>query len=217
MEIVKNPTQRPKSLAMEFWKDTLLIIAFIILAIACDRTEDDMDTLTPDPVMELQINNRDSIRTITEFSNSLSLFDNQNGQSGRTLRLTCAVDTGVFILNITNLDWQDPPTNGVLIKTYGTNVNGSSQNISCQTDNPNTCDSAMAEYHTSFISEDVDFPIANIHLSEQIMDAPEGTITITEVNSVSGWVSGRFDVRVASILAPSDQITFKGTFSHLNY
>jgi hypothetical protein len=144
------------------------------------------------------------------FNNTLILFS-QAGEGVRRLDLRSDLEDGVFILSISNWDFQNPPQEGVIEKIYDTNVDEAGPNTACQEiNNINFCDEALISWSvgvTAFVSE----------LGQG--DDQIGNITITNNNPESKTVSGTFSAEIRDINAPENtpNTVVSGIFTNLSY
>jgi len=183
-------------------KKLLLSFTVVLLMFSCGSDDtDEMEKV--EALMEVEKN--DISFSITNFNNTL-LAESQSGETGRRLDLRANVEGGTLIITVSNWDWQNPPMDGVLTKTYDTNVE-IGENAACMDSNGITyCDGGLVTYLDGAV----------IYISEAIDDEGAGRITISDVDSENKRVSGSFDVTTID-LSTDEKITFKGTFENLNY
>ena len=145
--------------------------------------------------------------TITEFNNSL-LGEQQLTEFGRRLDLRANVDGGTLVISVSNWDFQNPPEDGIITKTYDTNTDFEGTHEVCkETANASFCDGGMGTYIIGGTN----------YISEGFNSQPEGEIIITENDPVALTVSGTFDFEVFDLFGQGDLIHFKGTFTDLKY
>ncbi|MBR9915646.1 MAG: hypothetical protein GYB32_12610 [Algicola sp.] len=127
---------------------------------------------------------------------------------GRRMDLRCDIDGGTFILSISNWDFQNPPANGVVEKTYDTNID-IGPNTQCETIEGSTyCDEALV---TFLLGQEV-------FVSELNDNDDIGGITITNNNPSNQTVSGTFDLLLRNFNSQEETyVTYTGTFTNLNY
>jgi len=184
-------------------KNWIFISVLALFIFSCG--EDDTET----PIMNeasMEVIKDGVMFTATDFNNTL-LEENQGGEIGRRLDLRANVDNGFLIVTISNWDWQNPPENGVLTKSYDTNVDDIGPNTDCMMTSSFTfCDGGLGTYlinNETFISEGID-------------DEESGVITITANDATNRTVSGTFDFIVGNFIT-NENITLSGTFSNLRY
>ena len=184
----------------------LLYLSCLILFFSACKKDDDPAKSTNDPIMEVEKDGESF--TVTQFNNTL-LVDNQGGETGRRLDLRGEVDGGTLFITVSNWDWQNPPENGILVKNYHTNEDfDQGPDTQCMDDGTFTyCDGGLGTYQISN---------TEILFSEDLEDESFGSITITENDPEAKTVSGSFDFIVTDLFN-ENIITFKGTFSNLNY
>lgn len=187
-------------------KKLIFLSCLILSIVSCKKDDPEEMKTTNDAVMEVEKNG--TSYTITDFTNTL-LSQPQGGQTGRRLDLRGDVDGGTLILSIANWDWQNPPENGILEKTYDTNEDFEvGPNAQCMDINGGTyCDTGLGTYLVSN---------STTYTSEGIEDESFGSITIIENDPSEKTVSGNFDFTVIEFFT-EEKITFKGTFSNLKY
>lgn len=139
----------------------------------------------------------------------LMLMDEQNGHEARTLNLTGLTKNGDYLsIQVTNWDFQNPPTNGLVVKKYYNLFDGEDgiESADClEVDEATLCDAGLVtlitdeddEIYTSAFDEDV-----------------AGVIEIT--SSKGKKVSGTFDVVLTGFTNEVD-LHAKGTFKNIGY
>ncbi|MEL6834712.1 MAG: hypothetical protein AAFP77_17075 [Bacteroidota bacterium] len=187
---------------------TLALIAILLLAFSCNGDDDP----SPSDMSSMTVVKDGETFTITDFNNTL-LKEEMQGEPGRRLDLRCDVDGGQFILSVSNWDFQNPPEDGIVIKSYASNEDPFDLPANSVTEcmdggNFTFCDGALGTY----IIDNV------IYSSEMSDDNFVSIITITENDDANRTVSGTFDIKVQSFgTNPASFIEFTGSFTDLEY
>ncbi|WP_460219292.1 hypothetical protein [Psychroserpens sp. MEBiC05023] len=152
---------------------------------------------------------RDGVTYQGENINNTLIITSQNNQGVRRMDLRCDFDGGTFVLSISNWEFQNPPEDGVVEKSYNTNTE-MGPDTDCETiDGITFCDEALVTYilgQEYFVSE----------LNEEGTDI--GHITISNNNSGNLTVSGTFDVLMRNFNDPNgENIEYTGSFNNLSY
>lgn len=186
----------------------LLSLALLIFFSACQKDPNPTNNTTQGS-MTLSIDG--VAQTPTNFSTSNTLLHlEQYGEAARRLDIRATIGNATLILSTSNWDFQNPPTNGMLIKTYDTNTeSGTGPNQTCRVNNSITyCDGGLVTYMTNgrnFVSQNID-------------NEPTGAIVIAQNNTVDKTISGTFDFKVKDFLQPNAQpVHMTGTFTDLPY
>lgn len=180
---------------------TIVLSLFIVLFNACKKDDDGGNSSAGCSNSSITINwNGTSVPNEDGFNNTL--FEQQFGeQMARRLDLRTNVDGGTFILSVSNMEWQNPPSDGVLEKIYYTNP--FDPRSACKDINGNEyCDEGLASYIKG----------AEQYYSDEV----NGTITITSCDNVNKVVSGTYDVTIIEFFE-EDTITVSGAFTDLCY
>ncbi|MEM9822806.1 MAG: hypothetical protein AAF985_17125, partial [Bacteroidota bacterium] len=129
---------------------------------------------------------KDGVSFEIEATNNTLLSEVQSGNEGRRLDIRCNVDGGTLFISVSNWDFQNPPVDGILTKTYKTNEQDpSTTNSSCMdVGNFTLCDGALGTYTVG---------TTEIYTSEGFDIDEEGTITITGNDPSNKRVSGTFE------------------------
>lgn len=131
----------------------------------------------------------------------------QSGREGRRLDIRCNVDGGLLVLTVSNWDFQNPPVDGVLEKTYVTN--GEESDSDCLSESGFTfCDGGGATYLVDG---------TNVIFTSEVTGAPKGEIRISKVNESEKTVSGTFDLTTTEFASSGSSFTFSGSFTNLSY
>jgi len=181
--------------------------ALCLFTIACGDDDDTNAPFFQDPArMSIEFDSTNF--ELNVFSNTL-LSAQQANQVSTRLDIRTDIEGGELTLTVAFWDWQDPPVDGIPIKTFDTNSSNNivGPNTECFADATTTyCDGALGTYN-----------IDNAFYSTAgVPDSLIGTITITANDPVERRVSGAFDFTV-SPLAGEEIIPVKGTFSDLEY
>ncbi len=147
----------------------------------------------------------------TDVTNNTLVFETStdgNNVEGRRLDVRCNVDGGTFILTVSNVDFQNPPDDGILTKVYGTNDDF--QNSDCMDfTNATYCDGALITYLTA---------TSEIFSSEGFELEEKGSITITANDPTKKTVSGTFDATlIKNTIDGNEKVVFSGSFTDLIY
>ncbi|HEX8546872.1 MAG TPA: DUF6252 family protein [Cytophagaceae bacterium] len=136
--------------------------------------------------------------TVTSFNNSL-LFD--RSQEGRRLDIRGTVDGGTFVITVSNYDFQNPPENGIKLKTYFEDYTQSE----CKDDGEiSYCDGMLG----TFLKDNKTYMT--------FADEGDGFVVISSMDTNNKKVSGSFKF-TAMTIDRTDTIPFSGTFSNLCY
>jgi hypothetical protein len=156
--------------------------------------------------MAVELNDSSYIPSSTR--NALYIEDNA-AQVATRLDIRVTVDTGTIIISVINRNWQNPPKNGVLIKSY--------DNPTVNADGP-ACDTINSIAYCDGYSV-IFLPGGNAAAPyENITEGYPGFVQVSECNVSKRTVSGSFDVKMFRIFATSsDTIYLSGTFSDLCY
>lgn len=189
------------------YKSPILFSFFLLVLFASCQKESTTTTTTP--TMSVEIDG--TAQTATNFNNTLIKVQ-QNGEDGRRLDLRANIGSDMLIISVSNWDFQNPPTDGILTKVYDTNTTaygGLGPNKSCTTRPAgNLCDSGLGTYTIGSAT----------WMSENMPNEPRGTITITANDDANKTVSGTFDFKVVEVSNPNNTPKhFTGSFSNMSY
>lgn len=187
----------------------LLTLCLLTLFSACQKDSSTTPNNTIQGSMTLEIDG--VTQTPTNFSTNNTLLRVQEfGETGRRLDIRANVGNDMLIISASNWDFQNPPTDGILIKTYDTNTSGGiGPNQSCtQMSGITYCDGGLGTYTTGGA------PM----MSQTLSNEPTGSIVITQNNTTDKTVSGTFDFKVKDFTQPTATPThITGTFTDLPY
>ncbi len=143
---------------------------------------------------------------VTAFENSLdSVF--QGDVTGKRLDIKSSVDDGIFIISITNWQFQDAPEFDVKTKIYDTNSDGDGVYTECFLYGDTVyCDRAIG----SFFKESISYSSVNVP------DEPAGFVEVFENDKEARTISGNFNFIVYSAQT-GEKKHFFGTFSNVEY
>lgn len=176
-----------------------ILVSFLFL-FACN-TDDDA---SPAPILIIEKNGIEY--NVTEFQNTL-IKQVQFSRPGRILEFSCTIEDGIFRVNTQNWDWQNPPENGIVIKTYDANYSPG-PNTDCNHEGNYTyCDIGKGFY---IINNDL------IYRTDHPENDVPGVIIISENDQQDKTVSGSFEFNTFSPEA-GESIVFKGSFENLKY
>lgn len=183
----------------------LLALSMLIFFSACQKDSNNANHGT----MLIQVDSIPQTVTNIDVDNTL-LHLEQYTVAGRRLDIRATIGNATLTLSASNWDFQTPPTDGILTKTYDTNTDlhkGPNQICGVHQSIP-FCDGGLATY-----------VINGRTFSSQKMDnKPHGAIVITQNNTAKKTISGTFDVLVRDFLQPNAQpIHLTGTFSDVSY
>jgi hypothetical protein len=134
------------------------------------------------------------------FNNTLTP-ESYLGQNYRWMNIKTTVNGGILELGIENFDWQLPPLNGILSKTY----ENFGPNTSCKDFNGiGFCDGITGTYTKN-----------NIIYSNTDQSLP-GNITVSSCDTINKTITGTFSVKVVPP-DKSDTLTFSGSFTNQCY
>ena len=146
----------------------LLFLSFVM--VSCSDGNDDNDTPTA-PTQSMTVTKNGVDFQVSSPASTL-ISTTQLGETGKRLDVNATVDEGQFVLSISNWDWQNPPENGLIQKTYYTNNTSAN---ACQSSNGYTyCDGGLITYKPSG---------SNASLLSNMETVDEGYITITANNT----------------------------------
>lgn len=140
-------------------------------------------------------------QTITGFNNSL-IISEDGVLSSRRMDIRASIGSKTMFLTVSNMDWQNPPANGILAKTYNTDYTGAD----CREyDGINYCDGMLGTYivndSTFYSSGEESIP---------------GYITITSIDGTNRKVSGNFSFKVIEAFQV-DTLIVTGSFTNQCY
>ena len=189
-------------------KIKLLALVLVALTIVSCSSDDNNDSDPPSGGDESFTVIRDGVTFEGENINNTLIITSQNDQGARRLDLRCDFDGGTFILSISNWEFQNPPENGVVEKSYNTNTE-MGPDTECETiDSITYCDEALVTY---LIGQDVF--ISELNDLEDI-----GSITITNNDAADLEVSGTFDVLLRNFNSQDETyIEYTGSFTNVSY
>ncbi len=175
-------------------KITPSLFAILLLAILTQCGSKD-----PAPAVAITLSVDGTSKTTT-FSSALLLVET-TGNKGRTLGINALENSNLLILSISNWDFQKPPADGLLVKTYYNPTNAKAtcaQNIGC--------DSGIVTYLVG----------TNLY-SSLVYSGPayESTIKVTANDATSKKISGEYDVKVQA--SSTEVLTLKGKFDNVSY
>jgi hypothetical protein len=178
----------------------ILSIAIISLLAACNKS----DEATLKPTLTLIVNGSSKEVSIPEGVLDISLT--QNGHEHRTLMVSAMVERHAFSFGVFNVDFQNPPVDGIKIKSY-TSVFAANSTAECLSlDGVQLCDGGLVNYREG----------GNQYLSD-LNDAPYNSfIKITACDPLRKTVSGEFDVMVNQ-QGIGAAIVLKGEFKSVVY
>lgn len=186
-------------------KHLSLLLLFVLCFAACK----DEDPMEPEPInMGTMTITKDGGTpvTITTFNNTL-LKAVDNGQNARRLDIRATVDGGTFVMTVSNYDSQNPPEDGVVVKTYDAGLVG--ENSDCTEQGYVTlCDGGLSTY---IVGTTTYSSAANFDYYED-----PGYITISSIDGANTKVSGSFDV-ITYKPDQTGEVRFTGTFEDLVY
>jgi hypothetical protein len=170
------------------------IISFLVLT-QCGST-----TPTPTPSITLTVDGTSKVAIIT----SGLLLVETTGNKGRTLGINALEMSNILILDISNWDFQKPPADGVITKTYYNVLNPKS--TCTQVSSATLCDGGLVTYL-----------VGSEFYSSVFYDGPayESTIKVTSNDVAAKRISGDYDVKVQS--STGSRLTLKGKFDNVTY
>ena len=184
------------------------LLFFVLASLAIMSCQPDNNPPAPTGSMTLTL---DSVsHSITAFNNTL-YKEVQFGEAGRRLDIRVNVDGGTLVISVSNWDWQMPPENGILLKTYDTGDLGNDSTLV----GPNTqCKSgSFADYCDAGMGT---FIIGNQQFSSEFVEGIPGWISITNNDATNLTVSGLFEFTAVDLFTEEEK-TFKGNFLNLPY
>jgi len=186
-------------------KNVLVFLLLSLCLFSCGNDDSIENVNTEEAIMEVEKNG--VLFTVTSFNNTLEEVV-EEGEVARRLDIRGEVDGGTLFVSISNWDWQNPPANGVLEKSYDTDDTFDvGPNTEClAASNVTYCDTGLGTYLVG----------TNIYMTGISEEAEAGTITISKNDSNNRTVSGSFEF-VSSDLFMTEEFSFKGTFRNLKY
>ena len=180
------------------------LLPFLLLCLLLTTCNNDDDTISEEAILEVE---KDGVPfTVTSFDNTLIEAVDAN-EIGRRLDIRGQVDGGSLIITVFNWDWQNPPEDGIIEKSYDLDSGENDPNTDCFKDLGFTyCDGGLGTY---FFSTQTFF-------TAFADDADPAIITITKNDHENKTVSGSFEFTTRES-ASSRQFSFKGTFRNLQY
>ena len=98
-------------------KNVLVFLLLSLCLFSCGNDDIIENVNTEEGIMEVEKNG--VLFTVTSFNNTLEEVV-EEGEVARRLDIRGEVDGGTLFVSISNWDWQNPPANGVLEKSYDT-------------------------------------------------------------------------------------------------
>ena len=143
---------------------------------------------------------------LTKYNSSISL-------NSRTFSITNWISGVKLYISITNYNWQNPPEEGILVKSYNSNVNGSSEfNVCGEGQLDDECDKAFLRY-----SSNSGYPFIESNITNGDVFEP-GVVEITYCDTINKVISGTFDATLTPTFFESGDTThFSGSFENLPY
>jgi hypothetical protein len=174
------------------------IISFLSIIVFSQCSK---DTPSISPSVTLMV---DGVTKTATFS-SAQLRVETTGNKGRSLVVNLLEGSSLILITVSNWDYQNPPADGVLVKTY---YNPTSSKSTCKVVGGSTalCDSGTVNY-----TNGQDF------YSSIIYDGPayENTVKITSNDVGAKRISGEFDVKVQ--FTSTEVKSLKGKFENVPY
>ena len=194
-------------------KLTHIGLAYLLLFLfSCQKSSNNSNNPSSTGSMALEIDG--VAQTLTNYNNTL-ITVNQNSEIGRRMDLRANIGSELFILTVSNWDFQNPPNDGIVIKPYVTNFeyNGTLNNLptdkTCVTrGNTTFCDGGLITHQVSSL---------DTRTSVRVPNEPSGRITITQNDPINKTVSGTFDGKVTNFQSNSQSVQMKGSFTNLSY
>ena len=186
-------------------KFPLYFLLFLII-FACDSDDDSMSSSS------MVVEKNGVTYSIDSYYNSVSKVT-ENGNTQTYLHIRGGLDDGHLVLEVSNWDWQNPPENGILTKTYDTNneVRGNNADVG-----PNTDCTLEDEIFYCDRSEGLFIIGEYTYATAYVEDGDRGRIQILENDTINQTVSGSFEFVTYSYWT-KEYISFDGTFENLEY
>lgn len=188
-------------------KRTMFFVALAML-MACKK-DDPKETApaTPPPAanscpgaMTLSIDGVS--QSVSSYNNSLIFFEDGD-LSSRRMDIRASIGSRMVILTISNMDWQNPPTDGVVVKTY----NADMMSGDCRAYQGTTyCDGMLGTY---MVNDTTVYMTAEGNIP--------GYITVTSIDGANTKVSGNFNFSVIDMFNGTDTMVVSGTFTNQCY
>jgi len=182
-----------------------LCIGLMLGFVACNNDDDD-DGVTPVATTtggSMTVVMNGTSYTASGFNNTL-LGGTDQGRYGWRMDIRGSFNSGKqLILSVSDWDFQNPPTNGIVVKTYDTDWMGPNT-VYLEDGGITYADGALGTYMVS--SSDFQMSTSNEH----------GYIRITSCDPSAKKVSGDFSFITLS-MDETDTTTFSGTFSNQIY
>lgn len=182
-----------------------LCMGLMLGFVACNNDDDDDVTPTPTnttgATMTIVMNG--TTYTGSGFNNTL-LGATDQGKYGWRMDIRGNFNSGKqLILSVSNWDFQNPPTNGIIVKTYDTDILGPNT-VYIEEGGYTYADGALGTYMVS--TSDFQMTTSDQH----------GYIRISSCDPSAKKVSGDFSFITLS-MSDSDTTTFSGSFSNQSY
>ena len=197
-------------------KHLLFLTLSICLLWACNNSEiEDFGSPNSEAIIQIEKNgNPVAVNRVSGLLENLESFKNSaTPTTRRRLNLIADLDTGTLTIELSNWEWQDLPAAGLIEKTYATNADGDSPNVTCSTTNPTCCDVAEARFQ-QIIDTINNIPIIIFQYTDLFSSDEEGSIIITENNMEQRTLSGTFDFKVEGF---GELIHFTGSFEDVSF
>lgn len=185
-------------------KKILFASLLVVILVNCSKKKSDPNpvdnTGTPSNSQcgKLTIKKGSTSFEATNLNNSI-FYDNTKG--GRRLDIRGSVDGGIFVLSVSNFDFQNPPVDGIKVKTY---FNDETKSECKDIGGTSYCDEMLG----TFLKDSKTYMTFD--------EEGDGTITITSIDANKKTVSGTFSFTVETA-DQSEYIPFSGSFSNVCY
>lgn len=176
--------------------------SFIVLLSNCGSKD-----AAPAPSVTLTINGKAENMTFTS-----ALLKVETAGQGRAISINAASGTKLLIIAFSCLESQNPPPDGMVVKTYYdvTTSLGLSKATCKQVGNQGSCDGLVMSWITSLDSS-TGLYITGIYSGPEY----EHTVKVTSNDANAKRISGEFDVKLQN--GTGDVVALKGTFTNIPY
>ena len=105
----------------------MIPLFFLLGLIACRRDDD-----AAPQIWEVNMNGEEF--TVVDFDVGLVEDNQSSARTSTNLLINGEIDGGTLSINLLNWDFQNPPTDGILVKEYTINATGPGLNAQCLSD-----------------------------------------------------------------------------------
>lgn len=148
----------------------------------------------------------DGIAQPVSILSTVLVFEAQEDHEGRAMQTTAQSNSNLLTVGISNWDFQNPPINGILQKTYYDVEEGS------LTENADCLEEGDIMYCDGYL---ITYTVNNETFYSAMDDEYEGTLTVTKCDVKNKKISGEFSCKLVSV--DENEIIMTGKFQNLSY